>query len=288
MPCLHGLARLERAHYLAGYHDVRRLFALGYLAPHHFGTHPIGSETGLGCPTDFRNPLRMNRIDRLFGIVTHLQAKRHATAQQLAAQFGISVRTVYRDIKALDEQGIPVSFEPPRGYCLVPGYLLPPVSFTPPEAQALLLLQTLAASLADDSIEKACATALLKIQAVLREPGKKQLAHLTGSLKMHLPEYQRAGSYLAPLQAAIAEQQQVELEYVNKGGQPSRRHVEPIGLAFYNFAWHLIGWCHLRGEYRDFRVSRIQALTATTRPFQRTPHLTQAEYIARLQLPHAV
>ncbi|MBG8554370.1 helix-turn-helix transcriptional regulator [Hymenobacter guriensis] len=230
----------------------------------------------------------MNRIDRLFGIVTLLQARRHATAEQLAAQFGISVRTVYRDIRALDEQGIPVSFEPQRGYCLVPGYLLPPVSFTPPEAQALLLLQALAASLADDSIEKACATALLKVQAVLREPGKKQLEHLTDTFKMHLPEYQRAGSYLATLQAAIADQYQVELAYVNKGSQPSQRHVEPIGLAFYNFAWHLIGWCHLRGEYRDFRVSRIQELTATTRPFQRTPHLTHAEYIAQLRLPFKV
>ena len=231
----------------------------------------------------------MNRIDRLFGVVTLLQAKKYVPAEQLATQFGISVRTVYRDIKALGEQNIPVGFEPQRGYYLVAGYLLPPVSFTSQEAQALLLLQVAAASLADASIEAAYSTALQKVQAVLREPAKKQVVQLTGNLKMHLPEYVRGpGDYLAPLQAAIADQLQVEGDYVNKGGQSSRRRVESIGLAFYNLAWHLIGWCHLRGEYRDFRVSRIHRLTATTRPFQQPPHLTLAAYIAGLQLPYEV
>ena len=93
----------------------------------------------------------MNRIDRLFGITTLLQAKKYVPAEQLATQFDISVRTVYRDIKALSEQGIPLSFEPQRGYFLVPGYFLPPVSFTPDEANALLL-ETIAATLAAQSI----------------------------------------------------------------------------------------------------------------------------------------
>jgi predicted DNA-binding transcriptional regulator YafY len=231
----------------------------------------------------------MNRVDRLFGMVTLLQARKYASAEQLAAQFGISVRTVYRDIKALGEQGVPVSFEPQRGYCLVPGYLLPPVSFTPLEAQALLLLQTVAASLADASIEAAYSTAFQKVQAVLREPAKNQLVQLTGRFKMYVPEYARgAGDYLATLQTAMADHHQVELDYLNKSGQPSQRRVEPIGLAFYNLAWHVIGWCHLRGEYRDFRLSRIHQLTATTRPFQRTSHWTLTDYISRLQLPHKV
>ena len=65
----------------------------------------------------------MNRIDRLFGLVTLLQAQRYVPAERLAAHFGISLRTVYRDLRALGEQGMPVSFEAGRGYCLVPGLL---------------------------------------------------------------------------------------------------------------------------------------------------------------------
>ena len=90
----------------------------------------------------------MNRIDRLFGIVILLQARRYVLADSIAVKFGISVRTVYRDVRALSEQGIPVSFEAGRGYFLVQGYFLPPVSFTTEEASALLLLETLGDTLA--------------------------------------------------------------------------------------------------------------------------------------------
>ena len=231
----------------------------------------------------------MNRIDRLFGIITLLQAKKYVPVEQLAAQFDISVRTVYRDIKALSEQGIPLSFEPHRGYFLVPGYFLPPASLTPDEANALLLLETIAAQLADQSVRAHSATALHKVKAVLRAPEKQRLEQLAGRLKLHLPEYfGSSGEYLATLQSALAGQHRLELEYGDKSGSISQRQVEPIGLAFYNFAWHLIGWCHLRQAYRDFRVTRIRRLTATTMPFQQPQHITLAEYIVGLNLPHEV
>ena len=81
----------------------------------------------------------MNRIDRLFGILTLLQSKKFVTGEKIAEKFNISVRSVYRDIKALNEQGIPVSFEPHRGYFIVNGYFLQPVSFSTEEANALLV-----------------------------------------------------------------------------------------------------------------------------------------------------
>ena len=81
----------------------------------------------------------MNRIDRLFGILIMLQSKKYVTAEKIADKFHISIRTVYRDIKALAEQGIPVSFEQPKGYFIVQGYFLPPVAFNSHEANALLL-----------------------------------------------------------------------------------------------------------------------------------------------------
>jgi predicted DNA-binding transcriptional regulator YafY len=228
----------------------------------------------------------MNRIDRLFGITTLLQSKKHVPAEQIAEQFGISVRTVYRDIKALGEQGIPISFEQNRGYFLVQGYFLPPVSFTPEEANALVLLEAIAAALADTSIQAHCATALHKVKAVLRTPEKDRLEQFTSRIELHVPEYaQGAADYLAPLQSAIASRHIVEMAYCDKEGIASQRRVEPIGLAFYNFAWHLVGWCHLRQDYRDFRLTRIQQLTATTVPFSRPQHLTLTEYIVGLNIP---
>ena len=231
----------------------------------------------------------MNRIDRLFGITTLLQARRYTSAEQLAEQFGISVRTVYRDIKALGEQGIPISFEAQRGYFLVQGFFLPPVTFSAEEANALLLLETLGATLADHSIGRHVATALQKVKAVLRPPDQDRLAQLASGLKLHLPEYQEGTTeYLAPMQSAIANRHVLELTYRDKASQLSQRRVEPIGLVFYNFTWHLVGWCQLRQAYREFRVSRVQQLTATTQAFTQEAPLSLADYIASLQLPHPV
>lgn len=231
----------------------------------------------------------MNRIDRLFGITTLLQARRYTPAEQIAEQFGISVRTVYRDIKALGEQGIPISFEAQRGYFLVQGFFLPPVTFSAQEANALVLLETLGAALADHSIGRHVATALQKVKAVLRPPAQDRLAHLASGIKLHLPEYQEAMTeYLAPIQSAIANRQVLELAYRDKAGHSSQRRVEPIGLVFYNFAWQLVGWCQLRQAYRQFRVSRVQQLTATTQAFTQETPLSLADYLASLQLPHLV
>ena len=231
----------------------------------------------------------MNRIDRLFGMTTLLQARRYTSAEQLAEQFGISVRTVYRDIKALGEQGIPVSFEVGRGYFLVQGYFLPPVSFTPDEANALLLLETLGAALADGSIQPHVAAALQKVRAVLRPADQDRLAQLASRIKLHVPEYQEGHTqYLATIQAAIANRHVLELDYSDKEGRRTRRRVEPIGLVFYNFAWQFVGWCQLRQGYREFRVARLLHLAATTQPFTQQALLSLADYIASLNLPHAV
>ena len=96
----------------------------------------------------------MNRMDRLLGILTTLQSKKYLPAETIAAKYHISVRTVYRDIKALTELGIPVSFEAPKGYFVVQGYFLPPVSFSTEEANAMLLVEALVNGFTDQSIRK--------------------------------------------------------------------------------------------------------------------------------------
>lgn len=226
----------------------------------------------------------MNRIDRLFGIMTLLQGKKHYTAEAIAEHFGMSVRTVYRDIKALGEQGIPVGFEPNKGYFLVQGYFLPPVSFSSEEANALLLMESVVSAFADKSIQKHYSTALNKVKAVLHTSQKEQLETLNNHISFHIPDcFKYDQEYLSALQSAITQSHILELDYQNKEGIASKRQVEPIGLVFYSLAWHLIAWCHLRNEYRDFRVTRIQAMRCLDAPFKKQDHKPLSDYIEELK-----
>jgi predicted DNA-binding transcriptional regulator YafY len=225
----------------------------------------------------------MNRIDRLLGILTLLQSKKFVPAEKIADKFGISVRTVYRDIKALVELGIPVSFEAPKGYFVVQGYFLPPVSFSSEEANALLLSESLVYGFADKSIQTHYSNALNKVKAVLRSSQKEKLDVLNDSIKMQMhPNLTLNFSYLSILQNAIVSKTILEIEYKDNKDQVTKRQLEPIGLIFYAFSWHLIGWCHTRKDYRDFKVSRIINLRDTNMAFKKASHIEVSEYMKSL------
>lgn len=229
----------------------------------------------------------MNRIDRLFGILTLLQSKKFVSAETIAEKFAISIRTVYRDVKALGEGGIPVSFETGKGYFIVQGYFLPPVSFSSQEANALLLMETMVRGFADKSIHTHYSSALQKIKAVLRSSQKESVEFLHSNMKMQLPEcFVNDYDYLSVLQTAISEKIIIELEYKNNKSEISRRQVEPIGLVFYAFSWHLVAWCHLRNEYRDFKVARILKVKATGCAFTIQDHVQLADYLKQLPVTY--
>lgn len=225
----------------------------------------------------------MNRIDRLFGILTLLQSKKYITAEQIAEKFSMSVRTVYRDIKAIGEQGVPVAFEPGRGYFIMQGYFLPPVSFTSEEANALLLMEQLVPRFTDRSIHAHYSTALSKVKSVLRSSQKETLEQLHSNIKLQFPSsLNHDFEYLSQLQLAVSNRCIIRLEYKNMNDETSSRLAEPVGLVFYAFHWHLFAWCHLRNEYRDFRVSRIQSLQCTAEPFRKTDHASLDEFMKNL------
>ena len=225
----------------------------------------------------------MNRIDRLFGITTLLQSRRYVPAETIAEKFGISVRTVYRDIRALTEQGIPVSFEQHKGYFIMKGYFVPPVSFTSEEANALLLVETVVYAFSDRSIQQHYTTALNKVKAVLRHPQNEKLEALNETVRMQLPSFVNHDfEYLSGLQEAISSKTIIRIAYRNLKEEDSMRELEPIGLIFYSLNWHLIAWCHLRNEYRDFRVSRIVKLESSGRPFRKKTHIDVSEYMKDL------
>jgi predicted DNA-binding transcriptional regulator YafY len=230
----------------------------------------------------------MNRIDRLFAILITLQSKKFVPAEVIAEKFGMSVRTVYRDIKALTETGVPISFENQKGYFIVQGYFLPPVSFTTEEANALLLMEAIATRFGDKSIQQHYTTALNKVKTVLRGSQKDKLEQLGEQITSYTPCGQENNfAWLADLQTAIAAKHTVKMDYQNNAGEVSQREIEPIGLIFYALNWHVIAWCRLRQEYRDFRASRILTLYATSTPFEKKNHMTMTEYTARMEALYA-
>jgi len=230
----------------------------------------------------------MNRIDRLLGLLVLLQSRKYVTGEKIAEQYDIGIRTVYRDIKALIEQGIPISFEPNKGYFIVQGYFLPPVSFNSEEANALLLMERLVSRFADKSIFTHYTTALNKVKAVLKNSQREKLELLNESMKFQLQHEMLNGEFdhLAPLQNAISGQCLIEIDYQNYNGEVSKREVEAIGLVFYAFNWHLIAWCHLRNEYRDFRASRIIKIRSMDVPFRKSPHMSLNDYMKILPVDY--
>ncbi|MEO8404801.1 MAG: YafY family protein [Chitinophagaceae bacterium] len=222
-------------------------------------------------------------MDRLLGILTMLQSKKYVPAEKIADKFGISIRTVYRDVKALVELGIPVSFEVNRGYFVVAGYFLPPVSFSSEEANALLLIESLVYGFTDKSIQTHYSSALNKVKAVLKTIQKEKLEMLDNSIRLQTPGRLTLDvEYLSLLQTAISGKCIIEINYKNNKEEVSKRELEPIGLVFYAFSWHLIGWCHVRNDYRDFKVARILNLRNTDKPFIKATHISLNDYMKLL------
>lgn len=222
----------------------------------------------------------MNRIDRLMGIMTLLQSKKYCTAEQLSDKFVISIRTVYRDVKALSEIGIPVHFENGKGYYISQGYFLPPLSLTIEEANALILLNTLADKFTDNSIVKHSHSALTKIKAILRYSDKHKAEELSSQINVYIsPDDKNKTKWLAPIQNSIINKTVLEIKYTDNEGRQTKREIEPAGLIFYTFQWHLYAWCKEKKQYRDFKVNNINYLADTGKPHNIKEHLKIEDYI---------
>src|SRR5215218_1355437 len=210
----------------------------------------------------------MNRIDRLAAILIQLQSKRLVKAQEIADKFSINLRTVYRDVHALQEAGVPVIGEAGSGYQLMEGYKVPPVMFTEDEASALLMASKLMQSLSDAPLSKHYSSALDKIKAVLRLAEKDHIAGIDEHIavvKHHTFAYQKAIElHLPKIIKAIASSTVLKIHYMSIGKHELlERNVEPVGIYYQGSHWYLIAFCHLRRDYRNFRTDKINKLVLT-------------------------
>ncbi|MCW5911838.1 MAG: YafY family transcriptional regulator [Cyclobacteriaceae bacterium] len=226
----------------------------------------------------------MNRIDRLTAILIQLQTKRVVKAEEIADRFGMSLRTVYRDVKALMEAGVPIGSEAGKGYFIVDGFHLPPVMFTQDEANSMILAGKLVEKIADKSVREAFNSALYKIKSVLSDDDKDGVETLDSNIRVYFrgrannTDHSFPDHFMTEIQRAVARKQVLKLNYVNQAGEVSQRLVEPAGIFFYSLAWHLIGWCRLRNGYRDFRSDRIKNLANTGEEFSERSNISLKEY----------
>lgn len=221
----------------------------------------------------------MNRIDRISAILIQLQSRRIVKAQDIAERFGISLRTVYRDVRALEEAGIPLIGEAGIGYSLAEGYRLPPVMFTREEAVAFLTAEKLVEQLTDGANGANFKSAMYKIKSVLRTDEKELLSEMEGAIQVlrarKIPADKPDLDLIQPILKSISEKKAVTIQYFAYYRQThSERCIEPIGVFFLDNYWHLIAFCRLRNDYRDFRLDRISGLSLSGQPFlQKHPDL---------------
>ena len=229
----------------------------------------------------------MNRIDRLTAILLQLQTKRIVRGQEIADRFGICLRTVYRDIRALEDAGVPIGSEAGMGYFLAPGYHLPPVMFTDQEARALLMGGKLIEKFSDPAVNRHYACALDKIKVVMGDAEKEHLNTLSSCIEvLKTAPRSREGfpdNLLPDIQGVLGRSQVVRIAYTSGyKDESTRRDIEPLGLCFYGSHWHLLAYCRLRRDYRDFRVDRIKSVHSTGSTFDARRHGSLPELISRM------
>ncbi len=201
-----------------------------------------------------------SRLSRLTEILTLLQSKRIVTANELAKKFHVSARTIYRDMRTLEQSGIPVYTKEGKGYSLVEGYTLPPISLSEAEANALITAEQLILKNKDYSFVHYFQKALSKIKAVMRSGAKEKIELLAERIfiRSRPPQEQRS-SVIIDIQIAITNFRLVELSYHSLNNEFSTRIIEPLGLyTTLQENWVLVAWCRLKKDYRAFRVDRMQ------------------------------
>jgi predicted DNA-binding transcriptional regulator YafY len=230
----------------------------------------------------------MNRTDRLVAMVLFLQGRRVVRASELAAHFEITERTVYRDISALGEAGVPISGEAGVGYSLLKGYQLPPVMFTAEEAVSLFVGGELVKQFTDASLQAPMMSALDKLRAVLPRDRQDHVERLVARTVVYGQASRRgapeaaAQRWLLPVQQGVVLRRVLRMCYQGREREEeTTRDVEPLGVVFYGGAWYLVAWCRLRTDYRHFRIDRIRRLELSAEKFELRDGFSFKEHMER-------
>ncbi len=207
------------------------------------------------------------RLDRIVAILIQLQSKKIVKAQELANRFDVSLRTIYRDIRTLEASGVPIYSEAGLGYSLLEGYRLPPVMFTREEAESFIAAEKLMEKFTDKAIGDHYTAAMYKLKAVLKNADKDWVSAIEPHVVMQPLEKtipRQAPHALAFIFRSIADKTRLVLEYqAFEAEETTTRIIEPVGVFHDYNNWYVLGYCHLRKDYRQFRTDRIQLIQKT-------------------------
>jgi predicted DNA-binding transcriptional regulator YafY len=198
----------------------------------------------------------MRRADRLFEILQLLRTRRNVTARLLADELKVSERTIYRDVADLTRTGVPIEGEAGVGYRLRRGFELPPLMFTRPEIEAIVLGARMVESWSDEDLVDAAGKALRKVEAALPEKDRD----FVRETPMYAPTFHIRPSFqpaMKALRQAIEKRRKARLSYTDREGVDTDRVVRPLGLLFWGDRWSLAAWCELREAFRHFRLDRM-------------------------------
>jgi len=225
----------------------------------------------------------MSRTARLLHLLEHLRAQRQPLpGPQLAAQAGISLRTLYRDVATLREQGARIEGDPGVGYVLRPGFTLPPLMFSEEELEALVLgARWVASQSADPALAQAAQGVMNRIGATLPEP-LRTAVETSGLFVPPRSEPAPAAPWLPALRQAMRAEHVVWLDYLDEAGQTTRRRVWPFAMAFFEQVRLMAAWCELRQDFRHFRADRVLALIDTGERYPERRHLLIRRWSLRM------
>lgn len=226
----------------------------------------------------------LKKFDRIVAILIQLQSKRYIKVHELADRFEVSKRTVYRDIRTLENSGVPILNHPGKGYSLVEGYRLPPVMFTRKEAGSFVAAEKLMKNFMDKTMGAYFESAMFKIKSVLKGSEKDLIDILESQVYVSSEQVNindTIPDVLEILFDSIGGRQQALLKYRSLAtDQPTKRYIEPVGVFQKNRYWYIYAYCHLRKDYRQFRTDRIQAIERTEYHFF-LKHKSLDEYLSR-------
>ncbi len=201
----------------------------------------------------------MNHLSRLLSILTILKSKRITTGGELATKFDVSLRTIYRDIRKLEESGVPIITIEGRGYSILDGYVVAPIMFNEMEVNALITAEQLIAKTNDDSLIQHFEQTLYKIKSVIKSSLQSKGERLSSKMAVikNRSEVTKSSS-LSHIQMALINFKVMELTYKAKGKDITQRKIEPVSIYSFDEKWIVVGWCRLRNDYRAFRLDRIE------------------------------